>query len=157
MNRICVNDELLLSCPEGFAVMSADEPNRLYACGDSHRWGAWDRERHVMLTVLWQRYNPLLMMLADMKSLARRNEQLTQRGYEGHDYQLKGFSSRKVCGLTAEGYRFTYRLGDVIQSVETVLIKRKNRVYSLNCIGREADQAGNHVLFEAVLDGIGMK
>ena len=149
-----VNRELALPRPEGFEVMGAEELKRVYIRDDPNRWGMWDRERHVMITVLWQRYNPLLAWLAEMKTMARRNEQLTRKGYLDHDYRLEGFTSRKVQGLAGEGYRFTYRLGDVEQGIETLLIKRGSTVYSLNCVGRAENSAENHAIFEAVLDGM---
>ena len=157
MNQTCVNDELMIPCPEGFAIMGPEELNRVFTRGSANRWGVWDRSRRVMITVLWQRYNPLLAWLADMKSLVRRNEQLTRRGYKGRDYQPGGFFSTKVCGMAAEGYRFTCRLDDAAQCVETVLFKRGRTVYSLSCVGRNGDRDANSAIFEALLNGIGMK
>lgn len=40
-----------------------------------------------MITVLWQRCNPLL---ADMKAMVKRNEPLNRKGYVDHDYRLDG-------------------------------------------------------------------
>ena len=154
MNKNRINGELSVPCPAGFEVMGAEELDRVYTGGSANRWGMWNRERHVMITVLWQRYNPLLARLADMKAMARRNEQLNRKGYQDHGYSLEGFFSRTVCGMAGEGYRFTYRVGDADQRMETLLVKRGSVVYSLNCVGRAGDSAGNRALFEEVLDGI---
>ena len=157
MNRISINDGLSMSCPEGFSPMSAEELERVYTSRDPNRAGMWDRQRHVMVTALWQRYNPLLAWLADMKALAKRNEQLTRKGYQGHGYRLDGFFSRTVCGMAAEGYRFTCRLQDADQEIETVLVKKGSVVYSLNCIGRTENHDANQALFNAILDGMEVK
>ena len=149
-----INGELALPRPEGFVVMSPEELARAYTCDNSDRWGMWDKKRHIMVTVLWQRYNPLLAWLADMKTLVKRNEQLTSRGYKDHDYRLEGFRSRDVRGMAGEGYRFTYRLGDVVQRIDTVLVKKGRTVYSLSCIGRPENSAVDQAVFEAILDGI---
>jgi len=157
MDRISINGALSMPCPEGFSPMSAEDLDRVYTCKDPKRTGMWDRQRHVMVTALWQRYNPLLARLADMKALAKRNEQLTRKGYQGHDYRLEGFFSRTVCGMAGEGYRFTYRLPDAQQEIETVLIKKGSVVYSLNCIGRPENRDANQALFHAILDGMEAK
>ena len=154
MERHWINGELSLPRPEGFAVMSPEELDRAYTCNSPDRWGIWNKERHIMVTMLWHRYNPLLAWLADMKTLVRRNEQVNRRGYKDHDYQLEGFWSRTVGGMAGEGYRFTYRLGDVAQRIDTVLIKKGRTIYSLSCVGRPENTARDEALFEAILDGI---
>ena len=153
MNRLTINGELSLRCPEGFETMSAEELDRVYTSKAAGRLGIWDRERRVMITALWQRYNPLLTWLSDMKALAKRNEQLTRRCYQENGYRLDGFFSRRVCGLAGEGYRYGCRLGDTDREIETVLVKKGGVVYSLSCIGRPEDREANHALFDAILDG----
>ena len=154
MNVISINGELSLPCPEGFEAMSAEALDRVYASQTAGRCGIRDGERRVMITALWQRYNPLLAWLADMKALVKRNEQLTRRSYQGNGYRLEGFFSRKVCGMAAEGYRYACRLGDTDQEIATVLVKKGSVVYSLNCIGRPEDRQANQALFDAILDGM---
>ena len=107
-----------------------------------------------MITALWQRYNPLLAWLADMKALVKRNEQLTRRCYQENGYRLDGFFSRRVCGMAGEGYRYACRPGDMDQEIETVLIKKGSVVYSLNCIGRPENRQAYLALFDAILDGM---
>ena len=154
MNMITINGELSLPCPEGFETMSAEALDRIYISKTAGRCGIWDRERHVMITALWQRYNPLLAWLADMKALVKRNEQLTHRCYQENGYRLDGFFSRRVCGMAGEGYRYACRPGDTDQEIETVLIKKGSVVYSLNCIGRPENRQANQALFDAILDGM---
>ena len=152
MEKGWINGELFLPCPEGFGIMDEAELSRVYSCANPNRWGAWDKARHVMITVLWQRYNPLLAWLADRGAMVRRNEQLTRKGYRENDYRLIGFFSRAVCGLSAEGYRFTYRVQGVPQGAQTVLVKKGRTVYSVSCIGAAEALEENRVLFEAILD-----
>ena len=46
-----------------------------------------------MILVLWKQYPALLVRIAGLKTIVSRNEQLTRKVYEGHDYRLLGFSS----------------------------------------------------------------
>ena len=154
MNRIEINNELLLPCPDGFTDMTREDLDRVYTSGSPGRAGIRDAERHVMITVLWQRYNAVLAWLADIKSLARRNEQLSRKGYADHDYRLDGFFGREVWGLSGEGYHFTYRVEDTGQEAWTLLIKKGSTVYSLNCVGRPENHDANQAVFEEILDGV---
>lgn len=154
MNRATVHEELSLSWPDGFRVMGEDELDKLYSAHDPNRWGIWDQQRHIIITVLWQQVHPLLAWLSDMKAMARRNEQLAKKGYQGHGYQLEDFFSRQLCGRGGEGYRFSYRLGDVTQTAETVLFKNGKNVYSLSCIGRQENSAQDRETFEKVLNSV---
>lgn len=152
MGQALVHEELSLSWPDGFQVMTANELKQLYLSNNPKRWGIWDKERHVMITVLWQEYHPLLNFLADPKAMAKRNEQLTRRGYKKHDYRLESFLSMQFCGRNLEGYCFSYRLGDTAQRVETLLLKQKKCVYNFSCIGRKENEEKDRALFREVMN-----
>ena len=154
MEKEIINNAFSMTVPEGFLRMSAGELAQLFRDNNPNRWGVWDHERHAVVTVQWQQYSSLLLHLADLKSIAKRNEQLTRRCYQENGYRLDGFFSRRVCGMAGEGYRYACRPGDTDQEIETVLIKKGSVVYSLNCIGRPENRQANQALFDAILDGM---
>ena len=49
MDSIEINNELLLPCPDGFAVMTEDDLNLVYTSSIPGRSGIRDAERHVMI------------------------------------------------------------------------------------------------------------
>lgn len=149
-----INQSLSIGIPDGFRVMDRTELRQVFTADDPNRWGAWNREAHVMVTVLWKRYPLLLTMLTDLKAVRVRNEQLTAKGYAGHDYQRGEFFSLDVGGQPAEGYAFSYSVGDISQSAETVLIKRGKIIYSITCAGRTEQKAADHALFAEILGTI---
>ncbi|MBQ1533121.1 MAG: hypothetical protein IIZ57_13310, partial [Solobacterium sp.] len=111
----------------------------------------WDHDRHVIISILWQDLNAFTAMLADIDAAAVKNEQLTKKGYEGHDYVMEGFHDADISGTHARGYSFTYRIQDIIQHVDTLLFKVSKRIYSINFIGRSENREQNQELFEGVL------
>ena len=123
MSKATVNGLMSIEIPEGFHTMSAEELRQAYRDDNPDRWGMWDQERHVMVTVMWKEYSRLLMMLADVKAICRKNEQIAAKGYAGNGYERGGFFSASVDGRPAEGYRFSYRVGDAEQSAETLLFR----------------------------------
>ena len=81
MSKATVNGLMSIEIPEGFHTMSAEELRQAYRDDNPDRWGMWDQERHVMVTVMWKEYSRLLMMLADLKAICRKNEQSAAKGY----------------------------------------------------------------------------
>ena len=74
-----------------------------------------------MILVLWKQYPALLVRIAGLKTIVSRNEQLTLKVYEGHDYRLLGFSSLQAGDEEAEGYRFSYSTEGVAQVMNSFL------------------------------------
>ena len=151
---VMIHDALSLSLPPSFARMSLEELGQLFRDDDSNRWGAWDKVCHTMFIVSWKKYGALLFHLADLKGIAKRNESLNQKGYGGHGYKLLGFFSMNAGQIPLEGYRFSYRLGDITQVAPTVLLKHKNTVYSITCLGREENSKVDENLFTEVVTGL---
>lgn len=154
MSKEVINQTMTLEIPEGFHVMDSRELEQAFRSGDPNRWGIWNKESHVMVTILWKKYPLLLSMLADLKAVCRKNEQMARQGYAGHDYQCGGFFSLYVADEPAEGYAFSYKMGDVSQSAETVLFKKNRMIYSIICGGRTENQAADHEWFAGFLNGI---
>ena len=146
-----INNEISIGIPDGFHVMSEEELTKVYVTKDPKRWGIWDNDRHVIISVLWQDLNAFTAMLADIDAAAVRNEQLTKKGYEGHDYAMEGFHDADISGSHARGYSFTYRIQDISQRVDTLLFKAGRRIYSIYCIGRNENREQDHELFEEIL------
>ena len=80
MSRQTINDMFSVSLPESFELMSAEDLSELSRNGgDPYRWGARDRENHVMIVALWKQYPAILARMTDLKTIAKRNERLTRR------------------------------------------------------------------------------
>ena len=107
-----------------------------------------------MITVMWKDYPPVLPDLSDLKAVCRKNEQKNSRGYTGHGYRFGRFFSATIGESPAEGYRFSYRIGNTVQSAETVLVRRNRTLYSFTCAGRAENQSADHDTFAGILAGI---
>ena len=154
MSKATVNDLMSIEVPEGFHTMSAEELRQAYRDDNPDRWGMWDQERHVMVTVMWKEYSRLMMMLADVKGICRKNEQIAAKGYGNNGYECGGFFSVNVDGEKAEGYRFSYRVGDVEQSAETILFKLGKTIFSITCGGRKENREADREMFDRIIAGI---
>ena len=74
MNQALIHSQLSLSYPDGFREMDQEEMKRLYQDDNPDRWGIWDQERHIILTVLWHDSNVFLSALASAKDVAKSTE-----------------------------------------------------------------------------------
>ena len=154
MSKATVNGLMSIEIPEGFHTMSAEELRQAYRDDNPDRWGMWDQERHVMVTVMWKEYSRLMMMLADVKGICRKNEQIAAKGYGNNGYECGGFFSVNVDGEKAEGYRFSYSVGDVEQSAETILFKLGKTIFSITCGGRKENREADREMFDRIIAGI---
>ena len=156
MNSEKINGMLTLDIPEGFRRMSGDDLKQLFRSEEADRWGIQNKECHTVLTVMWKQYPALLSWLADLKTMARKNERMAQKGYAGNEYSPGGFISLSAGGKEMEGYRFSYRVQGIAQSAETVLLKHKGYVYNITFIGRKEDQSANQETFRKILNSLSL-
>lgn len=156
MGEALVHDELVVSCPEGFAVMGADEMKHAFLDDNPHRWGLWDKERHLMFVVTWHVSNAAIARLATPTSLAKRAGKIAAKTYRGRNYrQLGDYYKTQLCGLDAAGFRYEFELQDseqqtVVQQGETVIFKNGACCYTLYWYERkgtcpEAEQVRNDI------------
>ena len=154
MSKATVNGLMSIEIPEGFHTMSAEKLRQAYRDDNPDRWGMWDQERHVMVTVMWKEYSRLMMMLADVKAICRKNEHMAAKGYAGNGYECGGFFSANVDGEKAEGYRFSYRIDDVELSAETILFKLEKTIFTVTFASRRENRETDRELIDRIIAGI---
>ena len=54
MKREIINNAFSIALPEEFLRMSPEELRQLYRDDNPDRWGAWDHDRHVIITIQWK-------------------------------------------------------------------------------------------------------
>ena len=151
MNQALIHNELSLSYPDGFHEMDREEMKNLYLDDNPDRWGIWDQERHIILTVFWHDSNPILASLAGAKDVAKSTEKRLKRGLKNHGYRFGEFYQTQLCGLEAHGFRYSYRIGEVVQAAEALVLKRKTACYTIYYYAREEQNPGSRPVFEQVL------
>ena len=154
MNRALIHDELSLSYPDGFHEMDRAEMKRLYQDDNPDRWGIWDQERHIIIAVLWHDTNAFLSALASAKDVAKTTEKRLKRGMKSHGYQFGGFYQTELCGQEAHGFRYSYHIGDVVQTAEALVLKRKTTCYTIYYYAREELAPVSRPVFESILQSM---
>ena len=154
MNQALIHNELSLSYPDGFHEMDQAELKRLYQDDNPDRWGIWDQERHIIVSVFWHESNAFLASLASAKDVAKSKEKRLKKGMKSHGYQFGGFYRAELCGQEAWGFRYSYHVGDVVQTAESLVLKRKNTCYTIYYYAREELSQVSRPVFEHILRSI---
>ena len=154
MSRQTINETFFLQVPDTFERMDGESLRGLSRGGDPFQWGMKDRENHVMIIAMWKRYPALISLLADPKTLVKKNEQLTRKLYDGHGYRLLGFLSMQAGEEKAEGYRFSYSAEGIAHVRINFLIRDGKTVYAFICAGREENADTDLTMFSRVMESL---
>ena len=119
--------------------------------GEPFGWGVRDRENHVTMVALWKKAPALLAWMPDMKSLAKRNAELTAKAHEGYGYRFLDFISLQAGDEKAEGYRFSYEKDGITQVSNNLLVRDGKMIYSFILAGREENAAQDRDLFLEIM------
>ena len=149
MNTVKINNVINLTYPDGFKEMGDEELTR-YFSSPENRWGVYNADEHIILSVSWTKVGPLSdaeMMLIDIE--ARLCRRLL-------NYQRISSFKTKVASKKAYGIRFEYRVNDakIVQVSDLIVFKFKNQCCAVHYITRKANAAPSRLALEEVLKSI---
>ena len=152
MPDVKINNELTLTYPEGFQEMNEETLTR-YFSSPKNRWGVYDPERHVIISVSWTKAG-FFSFLTDAENVllsaqARMRSNLI-------NYKRTSSSKMKIAGKKGFGFRFEYRVNDrnIYQSGDLRAFKYKGKFYALEYIGRRITDEEHHPIFEEVMESV---
>ena len=152
MGRQRINDTFTLEIPDRFEVLGEEDLRGMYRnTGDPFRWGVRDKENHVIIAALWKQYPALLSWTLDLKTVVKKNEQLTGKAHAEHGYRFLEFFSMQAGDEKAEGYRFTYEKEGVTQVCNNFLIRDGRTIYAFICVGREENMDADREMINRVM------
>ena len=154
MAAITLNDEMKITFPEGFTVMSREELKQAYGDDIPDRYGMKDAEKHMIFCVYWHEGPKFLSKLADCKSLRDRCEKLISKSMRNHSYKLEGRFESSLCGMEVQGFRHSYILQDIEFVSEVRVLKKDNVCYTLYYYTRSETEKANEPVRDEILNSI---
>lgn len=151
MGKALLHDKLSASYPKGFRVMDEEERQKVFPSGNANLWAIWDKRHHVIISVQWHEANALLSRLVDTKSLTKRVQTQARKAYKDMGYEDGGLYQLTVCGETAWGVDFSYRMEGVDQVAKALVLKHEACTYTLYCYGRKSNATTAARLFDDFL------
>lgn len=150
MNNVKINNTINLTYPDSYREMGDEELTRYFST-PKDRWGVYDSDRHIILSVSWSKVGFLTdeeTALFGMEARMRRNLLNYQ---QISSFKTKIASKKKACGV-----RFEYRVNDakLVQVADLIVFKNKNRFYYIYFITRRMNAAAERLEFEEILKSI---
>ena len=120
METALLNNELKLTCPEGFREMSKEELSGYNFYSEAPGWCVNDADRHIMVSVSWKQVPGLFAKMLKVKDVAKSMEGQMAQAMKAFQYKLVEFTARTPGGKEAEGFRYDYTVQDTGMSGESV-------------------------------------
>ncbi len=133
---VVLNQELMISIPEGFHVMSEEELSRLNHYGQIPNWCVSDPDRHIILSVSWKK-SGFASFLLNTAEVAKKMEGEIHRLLSSYGYELKGYITENLGGVSADGFRYSYIAQDVLMIGESLSAKKGKVFYYIHGYLRE--------------------
>ncbi len=152
MNNAKINNEIDLAYPDGFRPMSEEEMTRYFGSPEN-RWGVYDPDKHIILSVSWTKAG-FLQTFTDAESVLIGIESRLCRNLL--NYQKVTSYKQKLGKQKAEAIRFEYRVNDarIVQVGDVVVVKYKKKFYVIHYIIRKATATRDLPVFKEVLDSV---
>lgn len=151
METALLNNELNLSYPDGFHVMSREELSGFNYYSEAPGWCINDADRHIMISVSWKKIPGIFARMLKIKDVAKSMEGQMAQVMKAYDYRLDDFISRSPGGKEAEGFRYQYKVQDNDMTGMSFGVKNKNTFYYIHIYYRSALKEESVPVIEEIL------
>ena len=154
MSNVLINNEINLTCPDSFKEMGEAELTR-YFSSPANRWGAYDADRHIVLSVSWTKAG-FKHLITDAESMLISVEGRLRRSLV--NYQRVQSYSYKIGKAKASCIRFEYRVNDAarIHVGDLIVFKHKKNFYAVHFITRQANAIETRPELESILKSLSL-
>ena len=154
MESITLNDELTLTYPEGFRVLTQDEMDSMQFLEKGPGTCLSDPERHILISVGWKRPGVLAGLMLNAGDLAKNSEKTIRKAMQNMGYRCRGFEKKQIAGNRAEGFGYEYSAQGVEMLGETYVTKIEKTVYYFNFYARREREAEAMTVWKQILETV---
>lgn len=155
MNEITLNDELTLTCPDGFREMEGDELKAVFPEEPMGCWAACDDERHIIIAAQWHDSGrKLLAKMVSAKDQLGRIDSARRKSFKSYGYQSGKPYETEVAGEGAWRQDCSYQIKGIDHVASSVVLKSGSCFYTLYLYGRAAQEAESRAAFDQVLSSL---
>ena len=154
MKSFTINNELTLSCPDGFREMSTEELNKISSSRNPNRFGIWDEERRLMLAILWYKANVFQASLTDPRTSLRSVEMQLQSLLRPNGFTKTGSFHYPIAGQQAKAFSYAYMVTDLLQTGEVFMFRNKRMYYTIFTYAWEAIAGEVQETLRGILDSM---
>ena len=157
MEQLLINDEMNITIPEGFTVLSAEQIAEMNYIDNPPQFCMRNEEKHIIFSIAYKKTNRFFAALLSAKDIAGSMEKGLEGPMAQFGYELEGYTSRKVGGKASTGFGYNYQVDDVGMHGAAYSVKTKGTFYYLYAyIRQESREEGLKTVTE-ILDGISFR
>ena len=154
MRDLRIDDELLLTVPDGFHELSDDERSKMNIPWAGQWVGISDPERHILVTAASKKAGLLAGLLLNARDLAGNAEKQIRGAMEAFGYRAEGPTSCLIAGEKACGFRYAYEAQGIAMCAETCVFKRRGKIFYFHLYAREELCGESFAVWEEILSSV---
>ena len=143
MSNEVINNQLQITVPDGFRILTKEEMKAMYLDDNPDRWGMRNDEMHHTVAVL-----------ADAKGIAESTQMKLSAGLSAYQYQKGKFFPAMVSGKDAYGFTYRYVNHGVPTDGTVLVFKNKNICYTVYDYSAEDFTEANRSVFEEICSSL---
>ena len=154
MIKVTLNDSLNMMFPDGFHELDKDEREKTKILFDGEWKGITDPDRHMLVTAGWKKIGGLVSLLLPGSEITKNAEKLISKSMQPYGYSLQGFAGKKIAGVEAQGFAYTYNSEGTDMYGETYVTKVVMLLYYFHMYSSAIDKEKNVSAWNGILESI---
>ena len=153
MQSVVLNEEYVMTYPEGFHVMDEEERGKLNLLVEDGEWiGLFDPERAILVSLGWKKAPGLALKLLSNKDLAKDMEKRIRKPMQSLGYVKEGFAEKNIAGEKAWGFSYTYKTQGPDMYAQSYVFKHEKTIYYFHFYSQDILKYENVKVWDKMLE-----
>lgn len=154
MKETVLNDELIISCDEGFQELTEEEISKMNFLAEKPQLCLSDPERHILISAGYKKISGFSAMMLSGRDVAKKSQEQIRRAMGNIPYSEEPLRKISVGNRQGDGFRFEYTLQDTEMSGEFIVLKSGKTLYYISCYYRTALKEDSEAVIREILNSV---
>lgn len=154
MEQITLNNELSLTCPEGFHRLNSEEIKKFNFPNEEPGCVLQDKERHIVVSLAWKELNALLALLLNVRELNGKMAEYVSEANKDYGYKQGEFFSGNIGTKKSAGFNYSYVVGEVGMDAQMIMVKNHHTIYYIYFYFRSANRKESLEMIEEIISSM---
>lgn len=152
METILLNNELKVSVPETFHILTQAERESMASMDQPPSWCIKDMNRHLTMAAFWRDASRIALFFVNEQDVIRQVEQAIAKPLQVYGYHLEEWLTQKIGDRTAAGYRYTYTVNEEHMTACSFVIKGRKTLYYFHVYSWPEMEKENRKIWQDLLE-----
>ena len=157
MERILLNNELELTCPDGFRSLDQEEMKKFTFANEQPGCVLESEEQHMIVSLAWHRIGILLSLLFSPREMAGKMAEYIAKADKDYNHRQGEFFDRTIDGSKASGFDYSYTAQNIEMESRMIVAKRGRNLYCIYFYFRKALHQQSVQLMEEIISSMSWK